>query len=46
MQPTPQDALALLDRAAASIATDRKSHADLQLAVKILAEFIEANKPK
>lgn len=44
-EPTPEQALALLDQAAANIAGNRLDHANLQLAVKILADFIAANQP-
>jgi hypothetical protein len=46
MNPSPTEALGLLDRAVSNVSATRQDHVNIQLAVKILAEFIEANKPK
>ena len=45
-EPKPIEALQLLDRAAANVAASRQDHVNIQLAVKILSDFIEANTPK
>ena len=46
MNPTPEQALRILDQAAANVAASRQDHANLQLAVSILNDFIKANTPK
>lgn len=46
MNPTPTQALELLDRAASAIHADRASHDNLKLATKVLADLIESTKPK
>lgn len=44
MKPTEQECLQLLDKATATVQTDRAGHANIQLALSILAEAI-APKP-
>lgn len=46
MNPTPTQALELLDRAVATVQTDRAGHVNIQLALKALADLIESTKPK
>ena len=41
---TPQEALEILNQATAMVMADRKSHAKIQEALKVIADFIAAKK--